>query len=151
MAGPAVPEGGWTLEAAMVHLHGEIAALREHMTTLWERHTEEMRAAERAMAIAWEASEKAIGKSEAATEKRFDDLAAYREDITAQISGLISREEFGLQHANLVDRVEALTDRMNRAEGRGLGLNAGWLYLLGGLSALGTVITIVTLLAHIAG
>ena len=40
------------------------------------------------------------------------------------------------------ERIQELTDRVNRTEGRGVGLNAGWVYLLGALAAVGTIVSL---------
>jgi hypothetical protein len=54
----------------------------------------------------------------------------------------ISREEYDAAHDALVLRVTELASRLDRSEGRGSGLNAGWIYLLGAIAAAGTVVSL---------
>ncbi len=95
-----------------------------------------------AMNAALAAAEKAVTKAEVATEKRFDGVNEFRQALSDQARDFINRAEYQAEHRNVVERVEALTDRLNRSDGKGAGLNAGWLYLLGAIAALGTVVSL---------
>lgn len=79
------------------------------------------------------------------TEKRFELVNEFRQALLDQTKNYVTRSEWEAGHARVVERLEELSERLNQAEGRGAGLHAGWLYLLGFITALGTVVS----LAHI--
>jgi hypothetical protein len=58
------------------------------------------------MALA--ASDKAIGKAELATEKRFEGVNEFRETLADQASRLMPRNEYQVQHTALQERVSAV-------------------------------------------
>lgn len=98
--------------------------------------------------LALAAADKAVLKAEAATEKRFESVNEFRQALTDQTKTFITRIEFeAMREANLA-RIADLSSRLDKTEGRSVGLNAGWLYLLGGLSAAGTIATLVAIALH---
>lgn len=62
--------------------------------------------------------------------------------LNAQVLTLVSREEYTAAHQRVVDTVDAQATRLDRSEGRGAGLNAGWVYLLSAIAALGTLVSL---------
>jgi hypothetical protein len=89
------------------------------------------------------ASDKAILKAEAATEKRFESVNEFRQTLLDQTNSFISRVEFAAVRDTNANRIADLASRLDKIEGKAVGLNAGWIYLLGGLSAAGTVASII--------
>jgi hypothetical protein len=77
-------------------------------------------------------------ESEAATQRNTERI----QELTLQIQGLATRAETVSAYTRVADRVDALEDRFNKSEGRGTGLNAGWLYILGAIAAVGTIISL---------
>lgn len=97
---------------------------------------------EKAVDAALAAAEKAVATANSANDKRFESVNEFRGQLGDQVTTFMPRKEYDARHETLETRVAELTDRMNRTEGRGIGLNAGWLYLLGGIAAVGTVISL---------
>jgi hypothetical protein len=101
----------------------------------------ELHAAKSAASLA--ASDKAISKAEAATEKRFESVNEFRQTLSDQTKSFISKVEFEALRDTNGSRIADLASRLDKIEGKSVGLNAGWIYVLGGLSAAGTVTTII--------
>jgi hypothetical protein len=89
------------------------------------------------------ASDKAISKAEVATEKRFESVNEFRQTLSDQTKSFISKVEFEALRDTNGSRIADLASRLDKLEGKAVGLNAGWIYLLGGLSAAGTVASII--------
>ena len=88
-------------------------------------------------------SDRAISKAEVATEKRFESVNEFRQTLSDQTKSFISKVEFEALRDTAGTRIADLSSRLDKIEGKAVGLNAGWIYLLGGLSALGTLVTVV--------
>ena len=88
-------------------------------------------------------SDKAISKAEVATEKRFESVNEFRQTLSDQTKTFISKVEFEALRDTTGSRIADLSSRLDKIEGKAVGLNAGWIYLLGGLSALGTVVSVI--------
>jgi hypothetical protein len=99
-------------------------------------------AADKAVQAALEAAEKAVGKAEIAAEKRFDSVNEFRAQLADQATTFMPRAEAEAMVNRNSERIQEVTDRINRSEGRGVGLNAGWVYLLAGIAAIGTIVSI---------
>lgn len=126
---------GWTVDTLNAHWerrHADLIAL------LAERKESQ----EVAVRAAIDAAEKATIKAESATEKRFESVNEFRAQLTDQAATFVTRTEFDLQRLNYTEKIEDLTKRINRSEGKGAGLNAAWVYLLAGVAALGTIVSI---------
>ena len=128
-------ESGWTVDTLFQHLHQQMQAQQEMLN---ERHAAQqlamqtaLTAAEKAVERAMQAAEKAVNKAEIAADKRFELLNELRE-------GVATREQLDA----LEKQVDDLKSRVDRSEGRGAGLNASWVYLLAGIAALGTIVSI---------
>ncbi len=70
------------------------------------------------IALALSAAEKAVTKAEAATEKRFDSVNEFRQTLSDQNKTFASTE-----------RVDSLTQRLDKIEGRSSGVSDGWKWL----------------------
>jgi HD-GYP domain-containing protein (c-di-GMP phosphodiesterase class II) len=103
------------------------------------------------------AAEKAVAKAELAAEKRFDSVnefrAAYQDLISLQMPRKESEQAFSTLQSKLdelrdfyLTRHSELVTRVDKIEGRSSGLNSGWIYLLGLLGLVSTVMTIYALL-----
>ena len=136
---------GWTTDTLHAHLSGRLgdqrayfdAQIRALTTLLEERH----RAQAQAVSAALLSAEKAVGKAETAAEKRFDAVNEFRAQLADQASTFMPRAESEARASALAEKVDALDKRLDKAEGRGAGLSAGWIYLLGAVAALGTVLS----------
>jgi hypothetical protein len=123
-----------------------VGTLHEHLSQVLserdQRYEQRFADLERALTTALAASEKAILKAEGATERRFEAVNEFRGTLSDQASQFVTRAENDAMNLRVSERLEELTNRVNRSEGRGAGLNAGWVYLLAGIAALGTIISI---------
>jgi hypothetical protein len=106
--------------------------------------------AERA-ALALAAADKAISKGDIATEKRFESVNEFRQTLSDQTKTFISRVEFEALRDTHAARIADLSSRLDKTEGKTVGLNAGWVYLIGALSAAGTMVSIVVAIFLRAG
>ncbi len=94
------------------------------------------------VAQALAAADKAVSKAEAATEKRFESVNEFRLTLSDQTKNFVSRVEFeGLRDANAA-RIAELSSRLDKTEGKSVGLTAGWVYLLGAVSVVCTVVSL---------
>lgn len=134
-------ESGWTTDTLRYHMQRQIDDLRG---LLDERHAAQTTAMNAALA----AAEKAVAKAETAAEKRFESVNEFRSALTDAAARNVTRSEFDAAVGRNAERIDELRDRINRSEGRGVGLNAGWVYLLGGVSALAALFAIVVALTR---
>lgn len=132
---------------ASVQLHNaQLEAYHNHCISALEalkfEFYEHLKEAREATKSALTASEKAIDKQEAASEKRFESVNEFRKTLADQAERFMSRSEAIAQLDRNAERISDLNDRMNRNEGKGRGLDAAWIYALGAIAALGTVISL---------
>lgn len=126
---------GWTTDTLHTHMDTQLRDLR---SALDERHAAQQLAlltalttAEKAVDRAMQAAEKAVNKAEIAADKRFELLNELRDGVATK------------EQVEAVDKqIDDLKSRMDRTEGRGVGLNAGWVYLVGGVATLSVLLTI---------
>jgi hypothetical protein len=109
---------------------------------LEKRMDERFDAAEKATLVAMAAAEKAVLKAEGLADIRAneqDQLAQERNHLSAR---MLTRDEYSLAHGALVEKIDVLTARVERAEGAGEGaaravsyafLTAAFVFGLGGL------------------
>jgi hypothetical protein len=100
-----------------------VDTLKEHFEALLDQRDKQI-------ALALSAAEKAVTKAETATEKRFDSVNEFRQTLTDQNKTFASAE-----------RVDGLTQRLDKIEGRSGGLSDGWKYLALGIGVLIAVAT----------
>lgn len=126
------------------------AAQHESMERAFRGHLEQIRRETDAM---FASSDRAITKAEIATDKRFTSVNEFRAQLSDQAARFVARTEFEAEATALraeqrsasernAERIQEITDRMNRSEGKNSGLNASWIYLLGALGAIGTVVSL---------
>lgn len=118
-------------------------------------------AQEKLVAQALEGTKEAISKADVATDKRFELLSEKIDAVSKVLSQNTGAQGIYVTHTDLsnsfdkfrmdiesvlkplISKVEALTTYQNTSTGKGAGLNMGWVYLLGGLTALGTIVALV--------
>lgn len=110
-------------------------------------------AQEKAVAAALEGTKEAISKADTTTDKRFDLLSEKIDGVMETISRNTGAQGIYVTHTDLNNAMDKLQTSieatlrpvvtyMNSNQGKSSGLNSGWLYLLGGLSLISTVISI---------
>jgi hypothetical protein len=105
-------------------------------------------AAEKATGAALDAAQRAVEKAETASEKRFEGVNEFRAALSDQTSSLMPRAEAESRFHAIESKIDALASRMDRNEGRGSGLGAGWSYLIGAVGLIGSLIAIVLVLMN---
>jgi hypothetical protein len=128
------------------------------------------KSADTAVAAALLSAEKAVTKAEVASEKRFESVNEFRAQLNDQAATLLSRAEADARLQALGDKIESIADRsqeradlsiariaelelrissrLDVTQGRSLGLNAGWVYLLAGVGAIGTIVSIIIIIVN---
>lgn len=118
-------------------------------------------AQEKAVAAALDATKEAIGKAEIATDKRFDLLSEKIDGVNDTLNKNAGAQGIYVTHTDLSAEMEKLRTSfegmlrpvitfMNNSTGKSAGLNAGWVYLLGGLTFISTVMAIVVTIINYA-
>lgn len=137
---------GWTLDSLHHHTQAQIGSLH---VLLDERHAAQtiqtatqIRAVEQTMAASLGAAAAAVLKAEAATEKRFESVNEFRRTISDLASRNVTREEQAQVQARNDERIQSLTDRLNRTEGKSSGSQASLLLIFAIIAAVGTLVTI---------
>lgn len=100
------------------------------------------------VALALAAADKAVSKAELATEKRFEGVNEFRGQLTDQARTFMPRTESDAAIQRQAERLQELTDRINRTEGHGAGEKDNKAGLYAALAALAVVISIVVVVAN---
>jgi len=136
-------------------LDNELASLRREVDQRFEATDKAtsaaLAAAEKATSAALAAAQRAVEKAETASERRFDSVNEFRSTLADQQATLMPRAEAISRLAAIEEKYAALSSRIDRGEGRGSGLNAGWLYLVAGVAVLGGILGIVAAIAKFVG
>lgn len=124
----------------------EPITLRDHLTMLLvatqDKNEVRFVAMEKATAAALAAAQRAVEKAEIAVEKRLEGMNEFRGTLSDQASMLMPRAEAENRLTTLSERVAALSSRIDRGEGKGSGLSAGWGYLIGAVGLLGSMLSV---------
>lgn len=124
----------------------ELVTLRDHLTMLLvatqDKNEVRFVAMEKATVAALAAAQRAVEKAEIAVEKRLEGMNEFRGTLSDQASMLMPRAEAENRLTTLSERVAALSSRIDRGEGKGSGLSAGWGYLVGAVGLLGSILSV---------
>ncbi len=125
------------LLARVVALESGLSALKELLEERDERYKQRASSQDDAVKSALETSEKAIGKAEGATERRFEGVNEFRQTLADQAATLMPRAEYTVQHKSLEDKIIALDVRVNilqqglaGVQARGGGIKEMWGYII---------------------
>lgn len=129
----AKQESGWTVDTSRTDLLRIIDDLEKYTE---RRFTDQDKAVQAALLAAKEA----VLKAETASEKRFESVNEFRGQLADQTATLLPRSEYDSNHKALEDKIDGLTDRMNRNDGKSSGISATWLVVLGIIGAVGTIL-----------
>lgn len=139
-------DSGWTVDTLREFLQKQLddqrLLLDERYATQTKALDAAFKAAEQAVTTALASAEKAVTKAETAAERRFESVNEFRQTLTDQAATFMPRAEAETRDTALADKLDALATRLDKSEGRGSGLNAGWIYLLAAIGAMGTIFTI---------
>lgn len=105
---------------AIKYLTSKIEALEDMVRAQDAQNKERFAAAKEQVTLALTSADKAITKADNATEKRFEGVNEFRQTLADQAALLMPREEYRVQHQNIVDKVNDLGQRVLQIETRGL-------------------------------
>lgn len=95
-----------------------------------------------------DASDKAIAKSEAAAEKRFESVNEFRAQLTDQAGRFTLREVSDATVTELRTQLDEVKSRLDVIAGRGVGSAQLWGFLVGAIGLLATIIVIANTLTR---
>jgi hypothetical protein len=87
--------------------------------------------------------QKAIERAVDALETRLAGMNEFRQALTDQGASMMPRQEADARLNSLSAQLGELRARLDRGEGKGSGLAAGWGYLVGGLGLVAAVVSLV--------
>lgn len=116
-------------------------------------------AQEKSTAQALDGTKEAIIKNDANTDKRFDLLSEKIDSIASTMSKNTGAQGIYVTHSDLQQSLDRLQTNieltlkpvvafMNSNQGKSAGLNAGWMYLIGGISIIGMIISILVAITN---
>lgn len=132
-----VPIGDWTTGTLKIYHDEKIAFLEKYVE---QRFTDQ----DKAVQAALQAAKEAVLKAENASEKRFESVNEFRQQLSDQTNTFLPRPEYNAQHKALEEKVALLTDIMNQDKGQEISM--GKIYAAVG--AVGAILAIIVLLAY---
>ena len=147
----------WTVDTLREHTEALFASADQRYVQRFTSADDAVNAAflaqKTAIDAALAAADRAVAKAETAAEKRFEGVNEFRAQLADQQRTLMPRAEADIEFRSLrekldalLGRIEALTLKIERADGKGSGLQAGWLYLIGGIGLIGSLVGIASLI-----
>jgi hypothetical protein len=125
----------------------EAISLREYIEAVLAERQRAIDAAfaaqKSAIDAALTAAERAVAKAETANEKRFESVNEFRATLKDQQASFITRSEAMTQLDAMREKLNGLVLNQGESKGKGLGLQAGWGYLLAAVGLVSTIIAIV--------
>ncbi len=116
------------------------------------RTDERFTALDRAITTAFTTAEKAAAKLETETREWKASANEWRNTLKDRDQTFWSRAQGEQLVRALAERIDAVERRQDRSEGRGVGLNQGWIYLIAGVGLISTLVlmaaAIYTILKH---
>ena len=102
--------------------HNTLISLREYVDIRFD-------AQEKAVSAALMAADRAVGKAELASEKRFDSVNEFRAALSDSSRLLMPRSESEKSIASVEEKIVALTKRVDTREERSTGSNQSWVII----------------------
>jgi len=108
---------------------------------------QQIKSVHREIDIETDATRTAVQKAETATEKRFESVNEFRAQMADQSALFISRREVEASVNAISEKVAAITDRINRSEGKGSGMSqiVGWIF-----GAVGLVVGLIAIFSWLS-
>jgi hypothetical protein len=132
------------------YLEAQIGSLREafsaQILAQKEATSAALMSAKEAINAALASAEKAIAKAELATDKRFDSVNEFRSQLADQQKMFATQSEVTLRFTAIEDKLSLLSVFQSEAKGKGAGLNAAWVYVLGAATLMATIVGFISLL-----
>lgn len=141
-------EKSWTVETLRELLEEKTSAL-EKAIAVQKIHADQLISAQKeAIAAAMAAADRAVTKAETAAEKRFESVNEFRAAMGDRERAFMPRSELEVLIGGLHNRVNELTARIDRSDGRKTGFGDGWGWAVG---AVGLVVGLVMALMKMMG
>lgn len=129
---------------------GKVSALTNEKFAAMERLVAEREkqrdmitiAARDAVASALAAAKEAVNKAETSNEKRFDSVEQFRGTLSDQAARLMPRIEVDNRMLSMNEKIADLGARLDKNEGKGLGISAIWGIIIGVFGMLGVLATV---------
>ena len=139
------------IRAVRAEMQAKLDAAERLNVERYGRLCDGQRAAERANEIALQAADKANTKSE--ENQRHINLTQneFRGTLSDQAAQLMPRKEAEQGDQQNAEKIAALTDRMNRGEGRSSGYAGLWALIVGGIGVAAVIFGVVWAVAHGGG
>lgn len=132
---------GWTVDTLRQHV-------QDMMREADRRYEQRFEAQEKAVEAALANAKEANGKSERSDEKRFEAVNEFRDQQRDLIGTFMPRSEAEQIFQQLREAQSDIKTRQDTSEGRGVGLNAGWIYLLGAATFVAALVAIAVALTR---
>lgn len=120
--------------------HGELVSLREYIDMrfcAYEKANEiRFNAQEKAVAAALTAADRAIGKTESATQYRFEGVNEFRAALEVYVKTLMPRGEVEAIISTMREKIDSVTDRVNAKDAASGGRANLWGWIVGAVGAL---------------
>ena len=144
------------LIARVVALETGLKAYKEMMEERDNRYQLRADAQDQSVKVAIVNADKAVAKAEASTEKRFESVNEFREQLADQATRLMPRSEYEVQHTALEEKVHLVERRVGTLEqtvtsilARGGGMESAWGYLVAGVGiVIGAIAALGAYLRH---
>jgi hypothetical protein len=101
-------------------------------------------AADKAVVAALAGQKEAVTKAETAAEKRFESVNEFRNTLSDQQRNLMPRSEAEVKFDSFTKQIDGVVARLDKSEGKGVGLSMGWGIFIGLVGVIGGLIGIFT-------
>lgn len=101
---------------------------------------------DKAVQAALQAAKEAVNKAEAANEKQFEAANNVKATFSGELARKLDRTEYNSNHKALEDKIDALTDRMNRTDGVTSGGQINMSKIYAAVGAVGVILGIIIVL-----
>jgi hypothetical protein len=144
---PGKPVNGWTVDTLHEHLDSLVREGFARLETLIiekdKQYDLRFEGIVTATQAALAAADRAVGKAEAAAEKRFEGVNEFRAALGDQQRMLMPRGETEMLVNGLNDKVIALTTAIGGLSGVRTGVGQGWAWALGAVALIASVVSII--------
>jgi len=134
---------GWTVDTLKVYVESRLNQIAAEMEVQKVAYSNYIDAVRTEMTAAFLSSEKAIAKAESASDRRFESVNEFRAQLTDQATKFMPRAESEARHAAMAEKLAIQQARLDKMEGRGSGLNAGWAYLIAAVGLAAALLSII--------
>lgn len=129
---------GWTTDTLHQHVMAEIRGLDRFVNQRIDAQADKV-------VLALTAAERAVTKAETATEKRFEGVNEFRQTLSDQAATFVSRVEYNAMRDAIVEKMQGLIGRVDKAEAKNQGIGAVWGWAVGAAGAAAAIAAVATI------